>query len=126
MDQRILIVDNEPNFLRLMSSTLMEDGYEVDVARDGTEGLNIIDNQVFDLVLSELSMPKMSGLQGMRKRKSAEKSEVLSSSCQNKWNLRSNRYIGSKMETSPKGRRTMTNRHFLVGEESRVHQIGRG
>ena len=67
MDQRILIVDNEPDFLRLMTSTLMEDGYEVDVARDGTEGLNIIDNQVVDLVLSELSMPKMNGLELMEK-----------------------------------------------------------
>ncbi|MGA1844618.1 MAG: sigma-54-dependent transcriptional regulator [bacterium] len=67
MTERILIVDNEPNFLRLISSTLTEEGYEVAVAEDGIHALNIMDNQVFDLVFSDLVMPEMDGLELMER-----------------------------------------------------------
>ena len=67
MSERILIVDNEPNFLRLLSSTLIEEGYEVDVAEDGEEALHIIDSQVFDLIFSDLAMPGIDGLELMQR-----------------------------------------------------------
>lgn len=65
MSERILIIDDEPNFLRLITFTLIDEGFEVVTAENAITALNIIDNQVFDLVVSDLVMPKMSGLELM-------------------------------------------------------------
>lgn len=59
---RILLVDDDPSLLRLMSIRLSSEGYEVFSAHGGTEALQAIKNQHFDLVLSDLRMPDLDGL----------------------------------------------------------------
>ena len=59
---KILIVDDDKLILESISYKLKEDGYEVVVAEDGFEALNIIDKIKIDLVISDVMMPNISGL----------------------------------------------------------------
>lgn len=61
MSQRILVVDDDHDIAFLISEFLMKHGYEVLVARDGEEALEKLKNDVPDLIIADLTMPKMSG-----------------------------------------------------------------
>jgi two-component system response regulator AtoC len=58
----ILAVDDEPHMLRLLEISLKQAGYKPVLARDGKEALDIVKNQTIDLVVSDLHMPIMNGL----------------------------------------------------------------
>ncbi|UPU37193.1 sigma-54 dependent transcriptional regulator [Geomonas paludis] len=59
----ILAVDDEPVFRFLLERQLREIGYNVLTAADGLQALEILEGQTVDLVLSDLVMPRMDGLQ---------------------------------------------------------------
>ncbi len=59
---RILVIDDEPNIRELINQTLTGQGYEVVTTDDGEEGLKIIHNEGADLVLVDIQMPKMNGI----------------------------------------------------------------
>lgn len=59
----ILTADDDPQLLRLVSRNLEFDGYTVLTAKDGQEALSLIEAQHPDLVLLDVMMPKMDGLQ---------------------------------------------------------------
>lgn len=61
--KRILAVDDEPSMLRLLEIGLRQAGYQPLVASNGKEALGIIKNQHVDLVVSDLHMPIMSGIE---------------------------------------------------------------
>ncbi len=58
---KILIVDDEKLIVKGLKFSLEQDGLDVDCAYDGEEGLNMIRNGSYDLVLLDLMLPKMSG-----------------------------------------------------------------
>ena len=60
---RILVVDDEPQITRVLRTSLSVHGYEVQVANDGEAGLDVFEAWKPDLVITDLSMPKMSGIQ---------------------------------------------------------------
>lgn len=69
--KRILVVDNEAKMRRILELSLHNLGHEVEQAADGIEALAAIDAGAFDLVLTDLRMPKMDGialLQALRER----------------------------------------------------------
>lgn len=59
---RILIVDDEPRLRRIVRETLVGAGYEVDDARDGIQGLEKVRQFHPDLLLLDMNMPEMSGM----------------------------------------------------------------
>lgn len=59
---RVLVIDDEQTIRELIKQVLIRDGYEVTVTDDGGEGLKVIRDEGVDLVLVDLQMPKMSGL----------------------------------------------------------------
>jgi len=59
---RILVVDDEPQIRRIMRETLTSAGYEVDDARNGIEGLEKVREFRPDLVLLDINMPEMAGV----------------------------------------------------------------
>ncbi|TVO76941.1 response regulator transcription factor [Sedimenticola selenatireducens] len=63
MTQHILIVDDEKNIVISIDYLLRREGFEVSVAHDGEEGLNLIKSQHPDLVLLDVMMPKLNGFQ---------------------------------------------------------------
>ena len=59
----ILFVDDEPCMRELMAMILNEEGYEVATAIDGFDGLVQLRNAIPDLIISDLQMPRMSGVE---------------------------------------------------------------
>jgi two-component system KDP operon response regulator KdpE len=60
---KILVVDDEPQIRRIMRETLTTAGYEVDDARNGPEGLEKLRTFHPDLLLLDINMPEMSGVE---------------------------------------------------------------
>jgi two-component system response regulator RegX3 len=58
----ILVVEDEESFVDALNVGLNREGFDVGIARDGQEALNIFDRENFDLVLLDLMLPKLSGL----------------------------------------------------------------
>lgn len=65
-DGRILVVDDEPQIRRVLRVSLTAQGYEVFDAKTGEEALDAIRAQRFDLVLLDVNMPGMGGLETCR------------------------------------------------------------
>jgi len=61
MSTRILIVDDEPRYLRLLEANLQTEGYEVVAAQDGEEALEKFSLQPADLILLDVLMPGLDG-----------------------------------------------------------------
>ncbi len=59
----ILVVDDEPSMREFLSIMLQREGYDVKCAADGVEALALLDDNVFDLVLSDVRMPNLGGLE---------------------------------------------------------------
>jgi CheY-like chemotaxis protein len=62
MAGKILIVEDDTITRRNLSVLLRDEGYDVDQAGDGVQALEILAGQPFDLVLSDIVMPRMDGL----------------------------------------------------------------
>ena len=65
-DNSVLIVNDDPDQLTLMGSLLRKAGYSVLTAEDGLEGLTLVRRERPDLVISDVSMPRMDGLEFCR------------------------------------------------------------
>ncbi len=63
---RILVIDDDPQIRRAMRSTLTAHGYQVSDARSGEEGLEELRASGFDLVLLDMNMPGMGGMETCR------------------------------------------------------------
>jgi two-component system, OmpR family, KDP operon response regulator KdpE len=63
---RVLVVDDDPQIRRVMRVTLTGQGYEVDDAKSGEAALEKLRDQRFDLVLLDMNMPGMGGLETCR------------------------------------------------------------
>ncbi|PIE35786.1 two-component system response regulator [candidate division KSB3 bacterium] len=63
MPKRILIVDDEKVFSSYLDQILSRRGYQSDVANNGEEAIALCEQSDFDLVLSDIKMPKMDGLE---------------------------------------------------------------
>ena len=61
MSRTILVVDDDPDLRLMLRGILEEEGYAVAVARDGLDALTIVDQALPDLILLDLSMPRMDG-----------------------------------------------------------------
>ena len=63
---KILIVDDEPFMIDMMLLILTELGYEVSTAGNGKEGLRILESVQPDLVITDIVMPDMEGIEFLR------------------------------------------------------------
>jgi len=61
--KRILIVDDEPHIIRVVKLSLARQGYHVDSARNGEEGFEKLHAQSYDVVITDIQMPRMTGKQ---------------------------------------------------------------
>lgn len=65
MPKKILLVEDEQIIIDLLQRKLTEEGYDVSVAKDGEEGVKMMQGDKPDLVLLDIVMPKMGGLEVM-------------------------------------------------------------
>lgn len=93
-NKRILIIEDNEGIRTLYSEVLHDEGYEVECADGGSEGLKKAINSFFDLIILDLMMPEMDGLQVLDGLRSAGvKSKVV---------LFTNLYIANTVEEAKK------------------------
>ena len=66
MGKTILIVEDEPRNMKLLRDLLQRFGYEILEAPDGEQGVKITMEKIPDLILMDIMMPKMDGLEATR------------------------------------------------------------
>src|ERR1035438_1342452 len=67
IQRRILVVDDDPRLLHIVEMYLGIEGYEVRTASNGEEGLREVDAQRPDLIILDIMMPGMDGLEACRR-----------------------------------------------------------
>jgi DNA-binding response OmpR family regulator len=75
--KKILVVDDEANLVEIIRMRLKQEGYDVITAADGEEGLKKARAEKPDLVLLDVTMPKMSGEQVLKELKSGEETKAI-------------------------------------------------
>ena len=63
---KILVVEDEKKVASFIKRGLEEEGFTVELAKDGEEGLKLINDATYDLILMDLMLPKMDGLEVIR------------------------------------------------------------
>ena len=74
---RILVVEDEPDLLRSIAQALREEGYAVDTAGNGEDGLFSAENSDYDAVVLDVMMPKMDGWEMLARLRKSKKTPVL-------------------------------------------------
>ncbi|HLK50172.1 MAG TPA: response regulator transcription factor [Bryobacteraceae bacterium] len=74
---KILVVDDEPQIRRIMRTTLTAEGYSVYDARSGEEALVAVREQRFDLILLDVNMPGIGGLEACRSIRSSSDTAIV-------------------------------------------------
>lgn len=64
---RILIIDDEKSIRRTLREILEYENFKVDEAQDGLEGLTMAQKEKFDIILCDIKMPKMDGMEALEK-----------------------------------------------------------
>ncbi|MFM9021748.1 MAG: response regulator, partial [Sediminibacterium sp.] len=59
----ILIIDDEKSIRNVLRDILQHEGYQVEEAADGEQGMKLFQSKTFDLVLCDIKMPKMDGME---------------------------------------------------------------
>jgi two-component system response regulator (stage 0 sporulation protein F) len=75
---KILVVDDEEGARELFDTILTDEGYEVSLANSGETALTLFNNNAFHLVITDIKMPVMDGLQLLQEiRKTGSKTDVI-------------------------------------------------
>ncbi len=85
--KKILIVDDEPNIVMTLEYTFKKNNFEVFIARDGQEALDILENQLPDIIILDVMMPMVDGfatLEQIKKDKRLNHCKVIFLSAKNK------------------------------------------
>ncbi|HDS08249.1 MAG TPA: response regulator [Bacteroides sp.] len=69
MTQKILIIDDEPYILMMLKKMLEKAGYDVDLASNGREGMELFQKEPACLVITDIIMPEKEGLETIREMK---------------------------------------------------------
>lgn len=64
---RILVIEDEPSLLKIISKRLKEEGYSVDIAKNGREGDDFINSAEYDCMIIDIMLPMIDGLTLLRK-----------------------------------------------------------
>ncbi len=68
----VLVVDDEPNILLSLEFLMKKNGYNVFVGRDGKEALQTVEQEEIDLIILDIMMPEVDGLEVCKRLKSNE------------------------------------------------------
>ncbi len=63
---RVLVIDDEVDFVETIVKRLRDRGLEAEGALSGPEGLQILDDKEFDVIILDVKMPKMNGIETLR------------------------------------------------------------
>lgn len=74
---RILVVDDDPQIRRVLRTALIAQGYEIDDARNGEEALERLRDERFDLVLLDMNIPGIGGIETCRSVRSGSNTAII-------------------------------------------------
>jgi two-component system, OmpR family, response regulator len=74
---KLLVIEDEPDLLRVLASTLREEGYAVDAAADGEEGLYKATNWDYDAIVLDVMLPRLDGWEVLKRLRQTKKTPVL-------------------------------------------------
>ncbi len=74
---RVLVVEDEPDLLSSLTKALREDGYAVDGAADGADGLYKAESCDYDAIVLDLMLPRIDGWELLRRLRKTKKTPVL-------------------------------------------------
>ena len=74
---RILIIEDEKSLREVLRILLEEEGYEISTASNGLEGMDYLKNDIFDLVITDIKMPKADGFEVLKKVKELSPSTIV-------------------------------------------------
>ncbi len=64
---KILVIEDEKHMREILKILLEEEGYEVSIAKDGTEGLGWLNREIFDIIVTDIRMPGVDGFEILKK-----------------------------------------------------------
>lgn len=64
--KKIIIVDDEPNIVMTLEYTFKKNNFEVYIARDGSEAIEILNEVIPDVIMLDIMMPKVDGYQTLK------------------------------------------------------------
>ncbi len=67
MKSRILVVDDESSHRQMIEAVLSAEGYEISQADDGRTAITAVEDRFYDLVIMDIRMPKISGIEALKK-----------------------------------------------------------
>ena len=73
--KKVLVVDDEKGIRFLLSEVLLNQGFEVSLAKDGQESLDKLEKDRFDLVVTDINMPRLDGVAMLKSMKKTGRSE---------------------------------------------------
>lgn len=73
--KKVMIVDDEANIRNLLFDILSGAGFKVSMAKDGQDSLRQMKNQCFDLLITDINMPRLDGIGLLKEMKSAGRDE---------------------------------------------------
>ena len=65
--QKILLIEDEVKLARFIELELIHEGYDVDIANDGAAGLELFVSGAYQLILLDLMLPKLNGMEVLRR-----------------------------------------------------------
>jgi DNA-binding NtrC family response regulator len=77
MPSRILVIDDEDSMCNFMEIMLAKQGYAVDTTTSGVEGIGLLKDHNYELVIADLNMPEMNGIEVLKAIKSFKKEQEL-------------------------------------------------
>ena len=116
---RLLVVEDEKKLCDMIAKSLHQSGYEVDVCNDGEEALDMIYAEMYDLIVLDLNLPGVDGMEILRElRKENEETKVLILSARSQ--------IADKVEGLDSGANDYMEKPFHLQElEARIRSLTR-
>jgi len=74
---KILVVDDEPEIVKLVAKLMEARGHQVSIARDGQEALDTVERDRPDLIVLDLNLPKVDGFEVCRRLKGADSTKAI-------------------------------------------------
>ena len=75
LNKQIVVVEDEPDILEVLCYNLKREGYQVAESLDGREGLTLIEQKIPDIVILDLMLPGLDGLEICRKLKANDRTQ---------------------------------------------------